>query len=262
MKKIFKRYLALVLTFALVLAVPFVFTQQADAAAKKSKTPKITQPVKVVETYKNDKGKTAKLTTKVSHNKNGFTTKAYAKGKDGFKRVFKYNKKGYLKSYKYYNGKGKLEYKVSVKMNKKGMPVQAKHYDVAGKKSTLVKKVSFIYSGKTPVKYTVQDLEENTTETFDIVFGEYEDEKESYSEGWAANIKKDKKGRVISESDPESGVVFTYKYNKKGYRSKLTAKGSDWKTVETYRTVKVTKKIAKLDTMNECSLGWSTLSWY
>ena len=166
MKKYFKRYLALVLTFALVLAVPFVFTQQADAAAKKSKkTVKYTQEVKWTHTYKNEKGKTVKDVTKYSYNKKGFITKAYQKGKDGFKEVYKYNKKGYLKSFKSYNGKGKLTKKISVKMNKKGMPATVKFYDVNGKKSTLTRTIQFVYNGKKPVKFIDHDISANETYT-------------------------------------------------------------------------------------------------
>ncbi len=265
MKKYFKRYLALVLTFALVLAVPFAFTtQKADAAAKKSKKATVLLETKTVHTYKNAKGKTVKETTKYTYNKRGFVTKAKTSGKDGGRAVYKYTKKGYLKSVKFYNKKGKLVYKVTAKMNKNGMPYEAKAYYKDGKKFVLDSTTTIIYSGKTPVKSTVKYVD-GETETEDFAYyDDFGESKEWYTEGFAENIKKDKKGRVISEEDSEEGWVLTYKYNKAGWRTKVTktltkdfdGNPTNEKYVTTFKTFKMTKANAHKAQLNNVYMLW------
>lgn len=268
MKKYFKRYLALVLTFALVLAVPFAFTtQKADAAAKKSKKTTVVQIKKSVYTYKNEKGKTKKATTTWTYNKRGFVTKVKTKGGDFAGRtVYKYNKKGYLKSMKEYNKKGKLEYKVSVTMNKNGMPATVKKYDVNGKKSTLTETRTFQYSGKTPVNVVIKEAD-GTTQTVPIEFYDIGVDKEMYKEGFYDSFTLDKKGRVKTETatwNDNDKSTFKYTYNKAGYRIKSVenetvvenGKTLKYKWVNTYRVFKMSKANAKISQMNEYITNW------
>ncbi len=263
MKKYFKRYIALVLTFALVLAVPFAFTtQKADAASKKkSKKVVLVQLTKEVGKDLDENGKLYKYTYKQSFNKRGFVTKVSQTGKYGFKEVFKYNKKGYLKSIKSYDKKGKALWKLTVKMNKKGMPAVAKSYYKDGKKWVLEATRTFAYSGKTPVKVSVKNSDGKVT-NIPIEFYEIDGVSKAdykYVDEAATKVKKDKKGRVVSETYNFGDITRTYKYtySKSGYRIKEKAKYSDGRSwTGTYKVIKMSKSNIKIDQLNDYARGF------
>lgn len=260
MKKYFKRYIALVLTFALVLAVPFAFTtQKADAASKKkSKKVVFVAMTKQVGKDLDENGKLYKYTRKYSYNKRGFVTKEVQTGKYAWKTVYKYNKKGYIKSAKDYDKKGKLVYKTTVKMNKKGMPAVAKSYYKDGKKWVLDTTRTFIYSGKTPVSVTVKNSE-GKVDKVAIEFYEYEGVSKAdykYVDENATKVKKDKKGRVVAET--YDTTTYKYTYGKSGYLKKSSMKdtsdGTYW--TSTYKVIRMSKANVKIDQVNKYATGW------
>ena len=117
MKKYTKRITALVLTFALAIAVPFAaFTHKADAASRKTKYVVTSCTV----TAKNGNGKLVNETETYTYYKNGLQKSITDAA--GSKEVYSYNKKGYVTKIRYYESKGSAD-KTSVydmTFNKKG----------------------------------------------------------------------------------------------------------------------------------------------
>lgn len=102
MKKITKRYLSVLLTFALVLALPLAATQEANAASGS----KINQPVQITTTYTNWWGDNSTDTTVFVYNKKGLATQAV--DNYGNKTVYTYSKKGIVKTEQYFDKTGAL----------------------------------------------------------------------------------------------------------------------------------------------------------
>ena len=275
MKKHVKRIMALALTFALVFAIPFAFTQEASAASKKAKKKTAYLTTQMTSTSKDESGKTTKKKKKYTYNSKGFMTKeTWKQGKENGKTVYKYNKKGYVKSLKAYT-KGKLEAKTTVKMNKNGMPAVVKTYSVKGKKKTHLYTYNFVYSGKELIKINYKDIQDKKSGTIDLKGDSVTPSDSSEAEvttDSSSNVKYDKKGRVIEETYTDSysevndqGVtetttytnVWKYTYNKAGKVLKETANttskttysdGTAPKTVktkDTYTYKYKKKKIAK-----------------
>ena len=187
MKKQVKRYLSLVLMFALVFAIPFAFTQQASAASSKTKY--------VVTSMKStdDVGKTQ--TTKYTYFKNGLLkTSSYS---DGSKAVFTRNKKGYQTKFKRYeNGKLDQTLTYKYKYNKKGLATKQSVYD-SDKKLIGFYTVTYYKNGK--VK---QEKYSQVGDKYELTF------------------KYNKKGdcTLIKTVDKTLSSVdkYTYKYDKNG----------------------------------------------
>ncbi len=261
MKKHVKCIMALVLTFALVLAIPFAFTQEASAASKKAKKTTMYLTTQMTNTSKDENGKTKKMVKKYTYNSKGFMTKeTWKEGKDNGKTLYKYNKKGYVKSVKSYS-KGKLESKTTVKMNKNGMPAVVKTYQVKGKKKHTYT-YNFVYSGKELIKINYKDIQEKKSGTINLK-GEPAPSESAETEvvtDNTNNVKYDKKGRIIEEtySDTFSEVndqgvtettvfsnVWKYTYNKAG---KITKEKVNTTSTLTYSDGTAAKTVKTSDT--------------
>ena len=262
MKKHTKRIMALALTFALVFAVPFAFTQEASAASKKAKKKTVYLTTQMTNTSKDESGKTKKMVKKYTYNSKGFMTKeTWKEGKDSGKTVYKYNKKGYLKSVKTYS-KGKLEAKNIVKMNKNGMPAVVKTYTLKGKKLKPFYNYTFVYSGKELIKIKYKNMQDKKSGVIDLK-GEAAAADSSEVEATAdntSNVKYDKKGRVIEEtySDTYSEIndqgvtettsysnVWKYTYNKAG---KILKEKANTTSTTTYSDGTAAKTVKTSDT--------------
>jgi len=209
MKKHAKRYLALILTFALVIAVPFTaFTQKASAASKKTKYV-VTQQTRIA---KDEDGKEAATVTKMQYDKNGLLkTRIYS---GGDKEVYTRNKKGYVTTVKEYDSTGKLidTWGYTYKYDKKGNRIEQTRYYYEDN----VKKTGSTY------KYTNYKNGKVKKQTY--VDGDY---------SWV--ITYNKKGDATSDVDKGKTYIdtnkYTYKYDKKGNPVKevrtYTGKDSD-----------------------------------
>lgn len=274
MRKHVRRIMAMALTLALVFAIPFAFTQEASAASKKAKKKTAYLTTQMTSISRDQEGKVRKMVKKYSYNSKGFMTKeTWKEGKDNGRTVYKYNKKGYVKSVKSYT-KGKLESKTSVKMNKKGMPSVIKTYTLKGKKLKLFFTYTFVYSGKELIMIKYKDEQSKTTGSIDLrseATPSETPETEAVADN-TNNVKYDKKGRIIEETYSDSysetndqGVtettaytnVWKYTYNKAGkilkerFNSTSTITYSDGtaskteKSSDTYTYKYKKKKISK-----------------
>ena len=234
MKRKVKSVLALLLTFALVLSVPFAFsTQEASAASKKAKKVTINVMKSYTYNWKSSDGSFGKYVARNTFNSKGFITRNTAretykeKGKKTkttrYQSVYKYNKKGFLKSYKY-TEKGKKKETMSVKFNKKGLPVSAKSYQYKGKKKLLYSEATFTWSGDALVNVTWKNAATGKS-------GAYNPELR-LSDVWEGDTPEkndeDYKNNSGSYTDEEDGSTTTYStsysFNKKGYLTRETNK--------------------------------------
>ena len=267
MKKYTKRITALVLTFALAIAVPFAaFTHKADAASRKTKYVVTSCTV----TSKNGNGKWVKDTEKYTYYKNGHQKSITdAEGKE----VYSYNKKGYVTKIRYYESKGKKPADIRTykyKYNKKGLAVKASEY---GKNKKLLGKARLTYY-KNGRKKAQHYISADKTSVYDMTFNKKGDlifdsgkfSSESYTDSYS--FKYDDKGnpmQMIStyswkNSDGSGTVVTTesyvYTYDKNNnvkkaivtYTEKLAdGSTSTYTNIYTYKykKVKVPRKYLK-----------------
>ena len=202
MKKYVKRYLALILTFALVISVPFAaFTQKASAASKKTKYV-VTQETRIAK----EEGENVTTVYNMQYYKNGLLkARIY---KSGSKTVYIRNKKGYITTVNEYDSKGKLEdtWGYTYKYDKKGNAISQTdyYYDNGVKKIGSTTKFKNYKNGKI--------------------------KKETYVDGdYSWIVTYNKKGDVTSEVDKGKTYSYTYKY-----KYKYDKKGNPVKVVRTY----------------------------
>lgn len=234
MKKQVKRYFALALTFALVFAIPFAFTQEASAASKKTKY------VVTSETITYSSGTT--YTTKYTYFKNGLLKSRTST--TGSQMIYTRNKKGDITSYKMKTSGGENIYaSYKYEYNKKGLPVKQYEYSEYNKLVSTYNN-SFYKSGKQ--KESVETLSDgNSTLTY-----KYNKKGDPtlirYSSGGYVtqatySYKYDKKGnpvKAVSVDDvidggatEKSTTTTTYKYK---YDKKKNIKRADITEVTTY----------------------------
>ena len=208
-----RRLIAIMLAFALVVAIPFTFTQEVNAAAKKKiGSKKVSVHLVTEESLSKDVSVGLKYVTvtKNTYNKKGFKTKyVSSNNKGGLEKVkYKYNSKGYVKSCKIYDNKGKLVGIIKVKM-KNGHPYTSKEYRVKGRKKTLIYKQAFVYKGKKLVKIKWRNLLTNTSGTTKVTSG-------SSNQKGSEKAKYDRYGNLTSDSKTSkqkvSGVTVTTTY--------------------------------------------------
>ena len=160
MKTLFKNIMAIMLTLALAAAIPFAFTQEASAAAKKSGSKKVSVHLISDESLSRDVSGGLKYVTvtKNTYNRKGFKTKyVTSNNKGGLEKYkIKYNSKGYMTSCKVYNKNNKLFRLIKVKM-KNGKPYTSKEYSVNGRKRTLIYKQTL--PGRTQKTQSMTDTE-------------------------------------------------------------------------------------------------------
>lgn len=166
-----KYFVMMIITFALVLAIPAVFTQEANAAAKKSGPRKVTVHVVTDESVSRAVSNSLQYVTytKSTYNKKGFRTKYVSSNNKGSmeKVKIKYNSKGYMTSCKVYNKSNKLYRLIKVR-TKKGLPYTSKEYSVNGRKKALIYKQTYVYKGKKLVKIKWTNLTTNTSGTENV----------------------------------------------------------------------------------------------
>jgi hypothetical protein len=136
--KIAKRYLAVVLSFALFLALPLAFTQEAAAASKT----KILQPSLVIESYNYFDGTTGTSVEAYAYSDKGLmSARVY---QSGAQDVFMYNKSGYMTSETSLNSKGVPYYQTMYDV-KKGKIKGITNFYIDGAKVSLqnVSKISY-----------------------------------------------------------------------------------------------------------------------
>lgn len=201
-----KRYLSLILTFALALSIPFAFTQEASAASK-TKTQYVC--VSNESSFTDPGGKTTKDKTEFTINKYGLMTSVnYGRGKTKYTR----NKRGDVIKTKFYNKKGKLEstYTYAYRYNKKGLPVSEKRYIVRGGKKTLLSSATMTYYSNGKLKKSIQKQDRDK---------------------WVYEYKKNgiQKSAVINYD----GDTDTYTFDKHGYPKKEVYKDKAGVTIET-----------------------------
>lgn len=188
MRRYLKRSIAVLLTLALVLVIPFAMPQQASAASK-NKTKYV--PVKIsIKSVRG--GNTTSESINIKYNKKGFRTK-YPDGKAVL------NSKGYPKKI------GPFTYKY--KYNKKGLPVVINQYHPVDGLNGLYSVTKYTYYSNGKVKSEVRtDYDEYGV--FTTIFNR------------KGNVIKEKSWFGTSDYDI---TTHTLKYNKKGYVSKDTA---------------------------------------
>lgn len=117
--KIAKRYLALVLSFALFLALPLAFTQEAAAASKGTK---VMQPSTIVQNYVSYDGTPGTSLVAFAYNNKGLMSAKVHQS--GSQETYAYNKNGYMT--------------MSATLNKSGVPVWQTIYNVKKGKTTSI----------------------------------------------------------------------------------------------------------------------------
>lgn len=266
MKKHMKRYLALAITFALIIAVPFTaFTQEASAASKKTKYVVTSQ----TRTRTDENGKPVTETVKYQYDKNGLSKAVIYQ--DGDKRTYTRNKKGYVTTTKYYDTKGQLDSvtNYTYKYDKKGNAVQQTVINVNGGVKTVegTYKMTNYKNGKVKKEvYTSADGSISSTTTYN---------KKGDWTGWINKgtnylyvdkftYKYDKKNNPVkcvdtytmqeSGETSSSAITTTYKYKYDKHKNITTAVitriysdgSTDTETLTyKYKKVKVPKKFLK-----------------
>lgn len=276
-----KKYLALLLSFAVFALMPAAFTQEASAASKKTYyvTTKVTTQTQSSEGTKVN-------TYKYSYFKNGLQKKIDY-GTDG-KVVHKRNSKGYISKSTYYTAAGAVQsiYTYKYKYNNKGLATSEKcYYQKTGGAKVLnystfmsyhsngrVKRSITVYSDGTKSdllyyssgkykKYVYTDENGRITTT---KYDKYGSEKSYYGSGVSelhTTLKHDKKGNITKDVytttydgyTTKTIAVTKYKYDKhKNIRKAVTTTtrtepdGSVSTSVYTYtakyKAVKVAKK--------------------
>lgn len=188
MKKHVNQILSLALTLALVLAIPFAFTQEVSAASKKTKY--------VVSSTTTTYSDSTAYTTKYIYFKNGLTKSSTSSS--GSKIIYARNKKGDVTSFKFISsnaGNNSYSY-YKYEYNKKGLPVKQYEYDEHNKLVATIS-ASFYKNGKT--KESVETLPESQT-TFIYRY----------------NKKGDPTFMKYSSGDSSTQSSYTYIYDKKG----------------------------------------------
>ena len=159
--KIAKRYLALVLSFALFFALPLAFTQEASAASKGTK---ILQPsLKIMSSSHEGESSTA-VTAYAYNNKGLMSAEVY---QDGTQEAYAYNKNGYMTMRAYLDKKGVPQSQIVYNV-KKGKVQNVADYDLDDGKVTLTGYSTFSYkSGKiSKLVYTSADGTRTEVATF------------------------------------------------------------------------------------------------
>ena len=256
MKKITKRYLSVLLTFALVLALPLAATQEVNAA---SGGKKINQPVQVTTTSTNPDASTG--TTTYVYDKKGLVKQELYS--DGSRTDYTYSKTGIEKTWKHYDSKGVL---VSEGVNKiKGKKLRTSTtYGIENgqrvlrstatykyKKGKLAKRTSVSADGKESSVATFRKngkMSSNTStgpnaysrEVYDkhgnITSSVNKDEDGTYTSNYVNTYKKGKLRKQVETSTTadEKGVVWNttqgttvFSYTKKGLLKKAVATGTE-----------------------------------
>lgn len=265
MKKFAQKYLALVLTFALVIAIPFAFTQDASA---KSKGSKVYVPTKVMYTWNNGYNVGSETTT-YGYDKNGNNVETVNVDEDYTSVVERtFDKKGNVETWKRYNKNGALtnEGKNTIK---KGKIIVSDNYYVVDGKSEISSETVYTYKkGKVSVEKTTYTDGSTSTAAY-------------RSNGKLASIvsvdggntyvrRYDKKGNIVSAIDVYSnGTSETWSYTntyKKGKLKTVAAKYTDEKGVTTdqytsvyyYKKGKVAKDIRTSAPEKDGSYGVTT----
>ena len=212
MKKYVKRYLSLMLTLALVISIPFAFTQEASAASKKGKTKYVVKSEANVQ--KNENNTNVSTTEKYEYYKNGLLKSKT--DSEGSKEIFKRNKKGYVIQKLRYDEKGQLSgwSENTYKYNKKGLPIKMNVYDVSEGKKELSYSVAYTYYKKGALKKEVITYPEGGSET--TVFNKKGNITDRiYSDKNYTSIKKhalkyDKNGNLINDTNNITWKDGTY----------------------------------------------------
>ena len=278
--RIAKKYLALLLSFAVFALIPVAFTQEANAASKKTYyvTTKVT-----TQTQSSDGTKVN--TYKYSYFKNGLQKK----NDNGTKKaIHKRNSKGYITKTTFYNSSGAVTgtYTYKYKYNNKGHATSEKcYYQASGAAKNLyystfmsyhsngrVKRSITVYSNGTKAdllyyssgkykKYVYTDENGRITTT---KYDKYGSEKSYYSSAVSelhTTLKHDKNGNITKDVytttydgyTTTTKAVTKYKYDKhKNIKKAVTTTtrtepdGSTSTSVYTYtakyKAVKVAKK--------------------
>lgn len=258
MKKITKRYLSVLLTFALVLALPLAATQEVNAA---SGGKKVNQPVTITRTSSDPEDGTTTSTTTYVYDKKGL--KKQALYKDGSRTDYTYSKTGIVKTWKDYDSKGVLE---SEGVNKiKGKKIrQSTSYVVKNGQSVLEGTTTYKYKkGKVAKEtYVSADGKESRVTTYrkngklstntevrpniysrdvydkhgNITSSVYKNEFMTHTSNYVNTYKKGKLRKQVETSSyaDEKGVVYNtsqettvFSYTKKGLLKKAVTTGTD-----------------------------------
>lgn len=229
MKKITKRYLSVLLTFALVLALPLAATQEVNAA---SGGKKINQPVQVVTTSTDSDGTSSSVVNYV-YNKKGLVTEALSD--NGYRTVYTYSKTGIIKTRQRYNKSGVL---VSERVNTiKGKKLRTStFYDIENGQRVLDSTTSYKYKKGKLAKETWVSADGKRAE---IITYRKNGKQSSYTYAAPGETRKavfDKRGNMTSKTitDEDGTVVWNYvnKY-KKGRLISKTATRTNAKGVVT-----------------------------
>ena len=272
-----KRYLAVVLSFALFCALPLAFTQEAAAASKT----KIKQVSQVTTTYtgtdENGQPFTSTSVAAYKYNKKGLNSSIVYQ--DGSRDHFKYDKSGRLSSETNYSNTGAVEYEVVYNLNNGKVAVKNDYEFTEKGSAKLTGKTEYTYTKKkgrlkqkaftpgnylspagvttykkgVPVKYVYTTSEEHFVRTFDSN-GNIASETITTADGgktitdkysYNNTYKKGKLSRVEVTYATDNGKVtysgvYTYKYkNGRLTKATYTGKTKDKKTKkwDTYSTV-------------------------
>lgn len=197
-----RRGLAMMLSAVVFLALPFMFTTEANAASGSKTIYVVTQ---MNSTYESSNGSVEKSVIKYTYNKNGLLKQQTSKGiTDAYKIVYSRNKAGAVTGTKSYNSEGKLQ-GVTSNTIKNGNIVKSKSYNVdpaTGKKTLFSTTTRTYKKGKLTKEVTKGASGYTDTATY-------------YSNGV---IKKS----VFKSADSE----YVYNYNKKGLPTTATSKST------------------------------------
>ena len=249
--KIVKRYLALVLSFALFLALPLAFTQEASAASKGTK---IWQPVQIAETTVHYNGDQSFDGSVWSYDKKGLNTAVMYQ--DGYADVKAYDKNGYLtsetnldenskpntqtvydvkkgkvkfdQSFSFYNGVATLDgttkytYKKGTLSNETYVSADGKLSDVKVYRTDGTLAKEFYTNSRYEGSITSVDLYDKYGNiTSSATTSVYDGQTETYSTVYKHSYKNGKLVRTVSASTnrdgairPGSTTVYTYKKGK------------------------------------------------
>lgn len=210
--KIAKRYLAAVLSFALLLAVPVAFTQEASAASNKTK---ISQPVQVISTVVNEKGQAETSVTSYSYDGNGLNNiLVYGSGTSVAKT---YDKNGYLLSEKRFDKLLVPNRESIYTLKKNGKPKLLQEFIISKGVSAPEGMTAYTYkNGKTAAAtYASADGRETRITEF---------------------RKNGKLSRIV-RTVPDNTYVYTYDKhgNITGSTSTLAVSGKTYTTVKAYK---------------------------
>jgi hypothetical protein len=229
-----KRYLAVALSFALFLALPLAFTQQAAAASGT----KVTQLDKKISVSTYD-GKTSTSVTAYAYDKKGLNNLSVDQYNNEImgKEVYAYNKSGYMTSATSYTAKDK-PYAQTIYSVKSGKLKAEANYSIDGTKVDLQNYSKIDYKNGKKSKVTYATADGKTTEVA------------TYKKGVLSQVVDvDEYGQTVELYDKYGNITSSSFVSKDGSSTKKTVYKNTYKNGKLVKAAWVTAWSGDTDTI-------------